>query len=78
MIRFDSAAIQKLFPKVSPITAYYSSSKTWVFPFFVFFLFFVNSIERATVRAVSNGIRLIPAWHSISRQKKMAYSTGLN
>lgn len=76
MIRFDSAAIQKVFPKVSPITAYYSSSKTWVFP--SFFSFFVNSIERAAVRAVSNGIRLIPAWHSISRQKKMAYSTGLN
>lgn len=69
MIRFDSAAIQKIFPKVSPITAYYSSSKTWVFPSF-FFLFSVNSIERAAVRAVSNGIRLIPAWHSISRQKK--------
>lgn len=48
MIRFDSAAIQKVFPKVSPITAYYSSSKTWVFPSF-FFLFSVNSIERAAV-----------------------------
>lgn len=68
MIRFDSAAIQKVFPKFLRLQLITALPKPGFF--LRFFLFFVNSIERAAVRAVSNGIRLIPAWHSISRQKK--------
>lgn len=76
MIRFDSAAIQKVFPKVSPITAYYSSSKTWVFPsFFSFFCKFYRT------GGGTSGIEWHPANPSLAfdfSTKKMAYSTGLN